>query len=177
MDYQRMRVGARRQEALVLPGIQAGVAAGIVMALLLMCVSAAKGLGFWQPLNEIASSILGVDALIAGAGAAVLGAAILLIVSAIFGVLFSSIFRPSPGGSPSVSWGVLYGVAIWLVMTFAVLPSADSTMRARVALMPGWWFVSVLVYGACLAASPILRRRRPAVLPPKTPSPAAPAEM
>jgi hypothetical protein len=177
MDYQRMRIGTKREAPVFLPGIQSGAFAGIVMALLLMLVSAAKGLGFWQPLSAIAASVLGVEALVAGPGGAFLGFALLLIVSAILGVLFWAILRPSTSSSAAVSWGVLYGVVIWAVMTYGVVPSADSTMRARLALMPGWWFACVLVYGACLGWAPGMRQRRVSVLPPRTPTPHIPAEM
>jgi hypothetical protein len=37
---------------------------------------------------------------------------------------------------------------VWAVMTYIGLPIVNTTMQARVALMPGWWFFAHLIFGA-----------------------------
>lgn len=140
-------------------GASAGIVAGIIMAALFVAHAAAVGAGAAAPARMVAASLLGVRALVSGPGAIVLGAVLHLFVSAFWGIIFASLIRRST--PPSIaSWeGILFGVAVWAVMTFVALPVLDPVMEARVALSPVAWLFAHIVYGVCLLGTPALRRR------------------
>jgi hypothetical protein len=144
-------------------GALAGLGAGTVMWLCLMCWTASRGQGFWPPLQLVAGTFLGVSAVLGGAAAGVLGAALHLLASAFWGLLFGALVDPYARPRQVVWGGLLYGAAVWLVMSFSVLPVLDPVMGERMALMPGAWFACHLVYGACLTITPRLRRAREAL--------------
>jgi len=135
-----------------------GVIAGVIMAFVAMLTTAAQGLGFWLVPKMIAATFLGVDALVGGAGAIILGVIIHLIVSALFGLLFAFLTPRIISASSDFGLGIIYGVIIWAVMTFIILPIGNEVMRDRVALMPFAWFVQHLVFGGSLALTPYFER-------------------
>lgn len=135
-------------------GLRAGLFAGVVMLVVGMIISAASGAGFWTPLRLAAASVLGVDALIGGFGAALLGLALHLGAAAFFGVVFAALVDRDLAADRALLAGLVYGVGVWAFMTYAGLPAFDRTMLPRVRLAPGAWFVMHLVYGACLWQTP-----------------------
>ena len=54
--------------------------------------------------------------------------------------------------------GVVVGIAIWVAMDLLVLPLANPTMAARIALMPLAYFIAHLLYGFGLAMTPAFMR-------------------
>ncbi len=147
----------RRQQFLVnsSAGLVSGLVAGAVMGLVAMARSESAGMGFWLPMHEIAATLYGVDALLGGIGVTFVGVLVHLALAACFGWVFAMYtWRLNPG------WSFLAGLAAggagWFLMTFLILPWADPVMQARVALIPGWWFIDHLIFGGMLFLTPIL---------------------
>ena len=133
-------------------GIVAGIIGGIVMAAFSMVHAAMVGVGFWTPLRLIAATTSGVDALIGGGGILIWGLMIHMMVSAMYGVILAALLPRRAGTAAGFGIGLAYGVAVWAVMTFIGLPLVNSTMQARIALMPGWWFFEHLLFGSVTGA-------------------------
>lgn len=145
---------------IVIAGVTAGIIGGIVMAALTMMYTAGIGVGFWTPLRLMAATTSGVDALIAGGGTLIWGLMIHMMASIIFGVIFAALLPRRAGAAAGLGLGALYGIAVWAIMTFIGLPIVNSTMQARVALMPGWWFFAHLVFGAVTGISAAVMLQR-----------------
>ena len=139
-------------------GIVAGLLGGVLMAAVAMIQSAAVDLGFWLPLKLIAGLYFGVEALIGDGGVIVFGAITHLVTASLWGVVFAGLAggRLHPG--LAIIAGLGFGVAVWFIMTYAVLPFANPTMLDRVNLSMGWFFVYHLIFGATLALSPQMAR-------------------
>lgn len=140
-------------------GALSGLGAGLAMWLALMFWSASMGQGFWTPLQLAAGTFLGARALLDGAGSAALGAVVALAVAGFWGVLFAAVVGGDMKPGPAFWAGLSYGVSVWALMTWLVLPALDRTLLARVGLMQVPWAVCHLIYGGALLYTPALRRR------------------
>jgi uncharacterized membrane protein YagU involved in acid resistance len=138
-------------------GALAGLIAGIVMAIISMIVAASMGAGATMPLRGIAAALFGVDALVGGMGILVVGLMIHLAFSVVAGLVFAGIVGNVRTGVAFAA-GIVWGIIIWAVNTFGILPATNPTMSARSAMMPGWWFVFHLIYGGMLFLVPVLHR-------------------
>lgn len=138
-------------------GALAGLIAGIVMAIVSMIVAATTGAGASMPLRGIAAALFGVDALVGGRGILLVGLMIHLAVSVVAGLVFAGIVGNVRTGV-AFGAGIVYGIIIWAVNTFGILPAINPIMSARLAMMPGPWFVFHLIYGGMLFLVPILHR-------------------
>ncbi len=136
-----------------------GLLAGAAMMLFYSTVYWALGAGFSLPAREIACVIYGIDALVEGGHAVAMGLIIHGIVSAAWGILFSSLLPRGASNLTALWAGLIYSVGVWGVMTYGVLPWGNEYMRERVEVLPEWHLYSHLVYGFCLLAAPSLRRR------------------
>jgi len=149
-------------------GVTAGIIAGIVMLVWAMATSVVSGLGVWIMPQMIAGMFYGPLTFVRGATTVLAGTLIHLVVSGALGVLFALMvgWRPAREGQ-MIAWGVAYGLAIWLVRSFGVLPLLNPTMSARVALVPVDWLFQHFLYGVVLAFCFDRRRearlRRPAL--------------
>ncbi|MHB8872312.1 MAG: DUF6789 family protein [Myxococcaceae bacterium] len=142
----------------------AGFLGGLLMALFAMIHSQAIGQGFLMPLRLIAATFVGPDALMASSGIAILGALIHLLVSVLLGVFFSYILSRQLPLASSIAFGLFFAIAVWLFMTYVLVPPLNSTLNARVAAMPGSWLIAHLFYGLGVGLTPLFRRRpRPTV--------------
>lgn len=143
-------------------GAAAGIIGGIGMGLVAMLVAMASTgtwFAFWDPMRLIAATFYGDAALIGGADVVFVGALTHMVVSAFWGVIFGLFVgrRNSAGGA--LLYGLVYGVAIWAVMTWIALPIFNETMLAHTPeSAPGWWFFYHLVYGGLLFCTPLLAR-------------------
>lgn len=150
-------------------GILAGLVAGIVMALVAMVASSVAGGSFWLPMLAISATYYGADALAGGAGTIALGVLTHLVVSAFWGLLFAWVGGARISAGSAFFAGLLYGIAIWALMSFAVLPAINEVLLDRAAIEPGWWFGYHLIFGGMLLLTPPLaqafsdRRRVPRV--------------
>jgi hypothetical protein len=138
-------------------GAVAGLIAGVLMAMWSMGYAAYQGLGFFLPLKLIAATFLGVNAIIGGFWVLLLGVLIHLSVSAGWGVVFGALARRLGVGA-STALGGIYGLAVYLLMTFLVLPWIDPVMRARVEVTMTSFLIAHLVFGIALGLlTPVLR--------------------
>jgi hypothetical protein len=136
-----------------LGGALAGLGGGIAMALVGLFLALATGADVWAAPKLIAGALGGSPTVAAGfeAGPVVLGTIMHLAFSmgmgALFGIVFRRIFRlPSSFGVPIVS-GLVYGLAIWFVAYFMVLPILNSGLLQVYA--PGF-VIQNLTYGVVL---------------------------
>lgn len=144
--------------AVWLGGVETGVVAGIAMAMVTMLTSYFMGTGFLTPLLLISATFFGQAALAGGVGVIAAGVVLHMMNSAVFGVIFAYITRQASSGGTYLWAGLAFGIAIWAMITFAVLPVADPIMRQHVAMTPIPWFVNHLVFGAMLALTPYFER-------------------
>lgn len=154
-------------KAILLGGAQGGLIAGLVMLVFALVHAGITGGGWWTPLRLISASMGDVPTLIAsgeadGAMGTVAiflwGVVIHLTFAAGWGILFVRLF-PRLAGSTALGVGLLYGVAVWAVMSWGVLIWVDRTMYDRVQLVSGAFFFEHLLYGAFVALAPSLARR------------------
>lgn len=144
-DANRMADPTR---SMVMRGALAGLAGALVMGVVFMIISAASGQGFFTPVMLIGATFLGGSALNLPVWASVLGLVTHLIVGAAFGALFVALARNITSNSLKLAAGVTYGAAIYLFMTFLVLPWANPVMYGSID--KGVFFLLHLLYGAVL---------------------------
>jgi hypothetical protein len=128
----------------------AGFVAGMVMVVCAMARSGIVGLGFWLPAQSIAATFFGVDALISGTGAVVLGLIAHVVMSLLVGGIFGALISSDSSRGVIVGLALAYSILIWAAMTFLALPLINEVMLERVLLTPVWWFVLHLIYGLVL---------------------------
>jgi hypothetical protein len=131
-------------------GALAGLIAGTVMAAVAIAYEVSTGAGAFLTPKLIAAAFLGVNALIGGAGVVALGVAVHLAVSAFWGIVFAALLPRDSSTPVGLTTGVMYGAAIWVVMTFLALPALDPVMRERVALGMGVFAAEHVLFGAVL---------------------------
>lgn len=115
----------------LIAGVIAGIVAGAVMAMYAMIASATfLGQGFFTPMYGIASPLIGSEAMATSmrqglyfnVGAALLGLIVHMMWSVGYGVVFFLLARMTRlRGAQAIIAGVLYGIAVELVMSFVVL--------------------------------------------------------
>jgi len=139
-------------------GAVAGLTGGFFMMVFLVLDAAGLGMGYPEPLLEIAASFIGPRALVGGPSTVVLGLFLHFVVAAVWGALFGVLLPRDIGGGPALSYALGAAFVVLLGMTFVALPLFDPTMRARVPLYWGSWFFGHVLYGIGLALTPLLRR-------------------
>ena len=139
-------------------GIVTGVTAGCAMAAWLTVYAGFTGLGAFTPVKLIAGTFYGAAALEAGWGPVFWGFTIHMAISVAFAILYGAIVHRDTEPFKAVTGGILFGFAMWVVLTFLVMPVVDPLMRARVPSMSMGWFGAHLPYGAVLGALPQVRR-------------------
>lgn len=143
------------------PGIAAGLAGAVVLALIAMIVAAATGQGFFTPVQLIGATYLGADWANAPVWSGVLGLVTHLVIGAAFGVLFVALTRNITNMGAKVAAGLAFGAAVYLFMTFLVMPWANPVMYGSIDR--GLFFLYHLAYGLTLPLA--LPMRRGAVFP------------
>lgn len=179
--YQRSRSAAFPWHE-VRVGALVGIVAAIVMGMFAMIASATyHDTGFFTPMHHIASAVLSPDAMMrsmeagmAGdtfaisVGPALVGVALHLATGAFWGAVFGLIV--STGwlrGVVGLIGGIVYGLAVMVVMAFLALPVIASVFGGGepISSMPrlaGWWTFTIehAIYGAVLGLWALLRDRR-----------------
>ncbi len=130
----------------------AGLIAGVVMAAASMLYSSVTGMGMWLPVRTISAVWYGVGALVGGVGVLAAGLITHMVVSAAWGAIFGLFVGRKRTTGAAAGIGLLYGAAIWAIMTFLVLTWLNRDMYERVMLHPWWWFGYHLLYGLVLGA-------------------------
>ncbi len=146
-------------------GALAGLGGGLAMALIGALLTHALDQDRWLQLKVIASMVLGSAATAQSgfvAGPVLLGALIHLAVAALLGALFEIGMRriarlPSDYGIPEVA-GLAYGVLIWMMAFFIVIPVVSPLLLQIYA--PAL-IIQHLVYGAITGLLYSLLRPQP----------------
>jgi len=137
-----------------LGGAIAGLAGGLAMAIVAALISASMGEDIWHESKRIAAIVYGPAAL-AGPGfdlgPVLVGTLIHLIVSALLGAIFGIVTRrwlhlTSDFGTPVMA-GLVYGLLIWMVAYFAVLPLINP---ALLEIYPPAFIIQHVAYGVVL---------------------------
>jgi hypothetical protein len=145
MATERQRANAQDWVA---HGLIGGIGAGMMMAMAAMIWMWSTGDGFFQPLNIIASSIMG-EGVVTGQfqiAPAIIGAMIHLVLSAVFGLLFSWLIAKTalPSGA-IVAAGIAFGLALWVINVVVIdatfIPAGFDVMPLTLQV------VSHVVYG------------------------------
>jgi hypothetical protein len=134
--------------------IAAGLAASVVMGMIEMVYEAVAGDGFWSPVVYIGATVLrrlqevrppvGFDfwGVILGLGGHMMN-------SAVLGVVFAALAgRGERGRGAAVIWGAVYGLVVFIVMWYVVVPRVDPVMGN---LHAGVFALSHVVWGVVLA--------------------------
>lgn len=160
-------------------GALLGVVAALVMGLFAMIASATyQDTGFFTPLHHIASALIeptammrSMEAGMAGdtfaisVGPALLGLALHLATGAFWGAIFGLIVGTGwLRGVIGLVGGIVYGLAVMIVMAFVALPVIASIFGGGepISDMPrlaGWGTFTIehAIYGAVLGLWPLLR--------------------
>ncbi len=145
----------------VAAGAVAGACAGSAMWLVAM-IAARGEMGFTFPLRLVAASFLGHGALDSGStvGPLLLGAALVLLVSIAFGLVYTSILSERVDVFAAVLVGLVYAAAVWAIGWFVLARVFDPILYA--AGRPAHMLALHLVYGAVLGLLvPFLRKVLP----------------
>ena len=138
-------------DSIGLGGALAGLIGGLAMALVAALISFVQHQDIWRSAKAIASVVLGAQAAAQPGFAAVpvlIGTLIHLIIAMLLSALFGIVTRrwlqlPSDFGIPLVA-GLAYGLLVWLVAYFVVLPAVDPWLLDSYA--PAF-IVQHIVYG------------------------------
>lgn len=161
-DLLPVKSGSRR---ILASGALAGIIGGVIMAMFVMIVAAVKGMGFLMPLKLIGATLFGKDAMADGVGVLLVGLMIHMIASIGWGILFTAVFQRALSVANGIPIGAIFGIIVWAIMTFVVLPLVNPIMRQSVSMMPGAWFIEHLLFGMGAGLAPLLNRRLPAPAP------------
>lgn len=143
--------------SVILPGLIAGLIAGVAMAMVAMIVTLISGQGLLAAPQMIAEPFFG--PFHPGAinlGALIVGLMIHMMFSVVFGVIFGLIWQGiALGGIVSSVGGMIYGLILWAVMGFVVAPLVGSHVAQEVRT---WgWILAHLMFGLVLGLWPVVR--------------------
>jgi hypothetical protein len=143
-------------------GILAGIVGGIVMDVLMAFTASQRGRDIWPVFKGAATPFLHDRAMRPGfdAGAVALGSALHLGIAIVWGLIFALVAYGLPRSATVVA-GAMYGVVVWLVMYFIVLPIAGLGAMAHSAPIVGPLVMHV-IFGLTVAVAflPFQRTRR-----------------
>lgn len=140
-------------------GIVGGIVAAMVMLIFWTVVSATTGASGLEPLHLIGATFFGEEALARPLASSAIGLLTHIVVGAGFGWLFGVASRRIQSTPLLLAAGLAYAAAIFLVMTFLVLPWVNPLMASRVDA--GWFFVYHLAFGLLLPLTMVVARRHP----------------
>lgn len=136
-------------------GAIAGLIAGVaVLAAAILYSWLATPEEAWLPMKNVAATWLGLGALIGGGWTVVIGLATHFGNSIAWGIVFGLLMSWRRNAAVTVIAGFVWGMVVYLVMTWVTLPGIDPTMAARVAVQPiWWWWLLHVIYGVVLGAA------------------------
>ncbi len=149
----RTPVGAR-----IVAGIAAGILGGLLMIATMMIYASVTDAGATMPLKALGATVYGVEALVAGPTAMMVGVLIQLGIAIAIGMIFALFVSRETSPVAALLAGIVIGIALWAAMDFYVLPQMNPTMAARIALMPLGYFAAHILFGIGLAMSPAFMR-------------------
>lgn len=133
------------------PGLISGVIGAVLMGILSMLLAARQGDPF-LPMKLIAATFLKENALRGGfkPGPVLLGTLLHFTAAILLGIFFAWL-----GGSlrapAATAWGVIFGLAVWVIMQYGILPVINPSLAA---MPPGAFAVTHAVFGASLGTYP-----------------------
>jgi hypothetical protein len=139
-------------------GALSGVIGGIAMVIFLMGVSALTSHDLLAPARVMGLAFEPTNARLAGVGATVWGLSLHLSWAAILGIFFARLIGREPLAI-SVGSGIVFGLVVFVGMTYLVLPWANQPMYAAVHRMMPAWVASHVIFGACLGFAGPLNAR------------------
>ena len=149
----RTPAGAR-----IVAGIAAGALGGILMIGCMMIYASVTDAGATMPLKALGALVYGVEALVAGPTAMAVGVVIQIGLTIVIGILFAMLMSRETSTIAALFAGVAVGIALWAAMDLFVMPRANPTMAARIALMPLGYFAAHVAFGLGLAMTPTFMR-------------------
>ncbi|HEX5411928.1 MAG TPA: hypothetical protein VFZ27_08705 [Terriglobia bacterium] len=154
-EYRRAGRGA----GVLVGGAMAGILGGIIMGGGLTLWAWFTGMGASLPWQLIAGTYYGPMAMVGAAGVTAIGVLTHLTIAAAFGVLFAAITVRHESAGHLFLWGIVFGVAVWAFMTYAIVPVFDTTINVRIPMFALFFFFMHLVFGAFTGLfTPPLRR-------------------
>lgn len=150
-------------------GVVGGLAGGIILAMFMMIVTGLKGVGLLRPLYLVAATFHSQWAMVKGVEIfpILVGLMFHMMNSAIFGLIFALVLgailrERSAVVTMWVVGGVVWGLILFIVNQYVILPLVDPAMAMGAATVLFWWIVAHLMYGfvlGVLVASPVGVRR------------------
>ena len=144
--------------ARIAAGIAAGILGGILMIGCMMIYASVTDAGATMPLKALGALVYGVEALVAGPTAMAVGVAMQIGLSIVIGILFAMLMSRETSTVGALFAGVVVGIALWAAMDLFVMPQANPTMAARIALMPLGYFAAHVAFALGLAMTPTFMR-------------------
>lgn len=140
-------------------GAVVGAVAGVAMAGWAMVTSLIGGDGFLTPVQLIAATFFGEDALTLTPLVFVSGLLLHMATSIILGAMLGPVLsRPMPLWTSGLI-GVLWGVAAWAAFTFVIMPQGNVVMYLATDKTPVTWFIGHVMFGIVLGMMPITMSR------------------
>lgn len=140
-------------------GVSAGFRAGLVMACLFVGREVLEGPGAGYPARLVAAAWMGEAAFDPGVWPILMGAATHFVISALLGAVFAALIGRGMRAATALGAGMMYGIGVWLGMTYFVVPVMDPLMSAFIETVPFWWLALHLAFGACLMETPGRRQQ------------------
>ena len=137
-------------------GVSGGLIGGTAMAMIMMVVTAVKGMGFLKPLYLIAATFHQAWAMQTGfaLGPFLVGAMLHMMLSAVFGLVFVvGLAMVTRSGAAVPLWviaGMVWGMMVLVVNQNIVLPIVDPAMATAASGLLFWWVVAHLMFGLLL---------------------------
>ena len=134
--------------------ILGGVVGSVVMAMWAMMIAAGMGMGAWAPVQLIAIVWYGPAAMMhLSGGVIVAGLVTHMMMGAMLGIILALAFRiisAIASGRARLVWGIGYGIIVWILSQFVILPGVDPMMASH---MPPWAFaMGHMMFGLVAAA-------------------------
>jgi len=145
------RVASPLPDVVGLGGAIAGLGGGLAMAIIAAIISLSLGHDIWLESKQIAAVVYGQAAVAQPgfiAGPVIVGTALHFVMSALLGAIFGIVTRrvlrlTSDFGTPVVA-GLIYGMLVWLIEYFLILPALDPILLETYA--PSF-IIQHIVYG------------------------------
>jgi len=132
-------------------GITAGVVGGLAIAAFMFATNLVMHQDFWVAFKLPAMPFIGERALEPGfaAGPLLIGFIVHMLISAAWGIIFGEIFygfRPAS----TIALGVPFGLAVWVIMFYVVMPLAGMGRISRTAAI-GPAIVEHVIFGVSVS--------------------------
>jgi len=138
-------------------GVIGGLVGGIVLAMLMMVVTAVMGMGLLRPLYLIAATFHGPWAMEQGVVIVplLIGLMVHMMNSIVFGLIFALLLGSVTavrrwGAAAWTGGGLVWGLIIFFINQYAVLPAVDPAMAKGTEMVLIWWIIGHMMYGLIL---------------------------